>query len=239
MKRYFSLYISVGLLVLLVACNNEQKLTTGQSAGVQLTAAPTEIASPITTATFDPELPPGPVPSGEIMPPPVPTFVGTLIPPSTPTQVAPESKVQADLKAAMATEPKHVEFFVVLVAQPSFDNRLLDEMSNEERATYTQREVEAFNKRTQPPVEAAILKLQQSGEVYSYHSKVAPNSFYVNGTSVAVKELSLRDDVAQLNLNHKMRMSDPTPHSSTNSPQRTESTGSIRWNIDLVITKRY
>jgi len=237
MKRHFSLYISVGLLVLLVACNNEQKLTTGQSAGVQLTAAPTGIASPTTNATFDPELPPGPVPSGEIMPPPVPTFVGTLIPPSTPTQVTPESKVQADLKAAMATEPKHVEFFVVLVAQPSFDNRLLDEMSNEERATYTQREVEAFNKRTQPPVEAAILKLQQSGEVYSYHSKMAPNSFYVNGTSVAVKELSLRDDVAQLNLNHKMRMSDPTPHSSTNSLQRTESTGSSRWNIDLVITE--
>ncbi len=222
MKRIRTqVYTLVVVALVLVACTapsstppsgGTQSSTTNSIAGTPCASVMAALDSPtadLSQPTATPFLPspiasfiyPTPIPT--IDTPTSPTIVSTPASPtivSTPGTPNPRDKINADLAKAMKDNPKSVDFIVLLKEQPSLEGT--SSMGQTQAGKTIQDRITEVSQRTQPAVKAAIILLEQEGEVSQYAALDSPNSFHVIGTAHAVEVLAARDDIGYLQPNY-------------------------------------
>lgn len=110
-----------------------------------------------------------------------------------------QHKIADNLKAAVATDPENIEFFVTLTEIASYPEA--DNLTGATRKEYVARRNHEVANRTQAPVRIVLDQLKLSGDVTEYKSYTIFNGFFVKGTAVAVNALASRQDVEALTLN--------------------------------------
>lgn len=184
----FGILVATSAVLVLIACTVPQgkEQSTGQVALVatqpMLTQQPTNTLDPM----WPPQMP-SPGITNEAEHP-----VGSPYVIASPTPLKPEQKIDPILAATMTAVAKDTKidigFFIMLNEQAQFSGQ--DKPADMSQNTYANQKMDEVAKRTQPAVEAVILRLKQEGQVESYIAYTIFNGFYVKGTTRAIQVLS-------------------------------------------------